>query len=87
MNEIKLSWEMLDPHIAEALHFQYGDGYWARITDKATYEKYWAETSAIFVEGDPLRAQQYEQLKAWETSKSEPIRNVRLQKRTTGEWQ
>lgn len=87
MTELKLSWEMLDPHIAEAMHSQYGKGYWTRIADKPAYEKCWISTSVVFAEGDVSREQQHKQLKAWEASQQEPIRNVRLQKRTTGEWQ
>ena len=79
MKHYRLSFEVLDPHIAASMYERFGKGYWQRILGREFYDNQFQPTSVEFT-GDE-RFAQYRQLKAWEASGEEPVRNVKLEVR------
>lgn len=84
MNEIRISWEMADPHEVNDVEIRYGKKCWQRLPTWPDMR--WAPVERVTADEAEAR-DQFETLKAWADNREEPVRNVRLETRPTNEWQ
>lgn len=89
MLEYKLTWEMPDSMIVDAIERLNGRDCWQRL-DWDNLNLNWHTTTVVWNDSDPEnhRMDQYHTLRDWAYRKTQPIRNVKLSKReiTPGKW-
>lgn len=79
MKQRRLTFEILDPHIVNLYEFTYGKSYWPKFDWSEFKENQWHKTVVVFNENE--RMDQYETLKNWAETRTQPIRNVTLEER------
>lgn len=82
--EFRVSFESADPHQVNAVEMQYGKKCWSRLPEWP--EMRWAPIENVTSDGAAAR-DQYETLKQWEDNREEPVRNVKLEVRSTADWE
>ncbi len=85
--EWRLSWEMADPHWCANTVAEHGKGVYKTIPDDAWDNLPWCPPIVKVVQTWPEIKNQYETLRRWAETHEQPVRNVKLESRTAGDWE
>lgn len=86
--QYRVSWEM-PPAIMFVADYEdrHGKDVWPTLTEEEWNELPWAPCARVVDDRIEAVLPQFKQLSSWAESHEQPVRNVKLEKRTPAEWE